>query len=368
MVRSILVLLLVAAVVASVRLARAAADHKRERRAAEAYGLAGDRRVTRLLGAGSVAAGLCALVLLLALGTGASNRLRFSTGGPPAAAAAAVAGRPGDRTPATGDPATATPAFATIGHPAGGRLLQGTVGAADGSRRVVRVWLPPQYAEDTRTGFPVVVLQTGSPGSTADVAAPYVFDGFTSAATQQGAGPFVVVAPQAPAGTEHPCELLTAAPGAVPDDTAVRAAVAAGFRTLPPGPRGWETLGIGDAAPCAAAAALTRPDLYGAGAALSGRYDSEALVRAAADGAAGLPDSRLLLAATRRDLTGREEVGRLRDALASGDGRAARVVVATSETVRDAAVEQERILLVRMAVRYLAKSLGTPAPGASAHA
>ncbi|WP_377270094.1 hypothetical protein [Peterkaempfera sp. SMS 1(5)a] len=361
MLRSILVLLLVTAAVAAVRLARAAADHKRERRAAEAYGLAGDRRVTRLLGAGSAASGLLALALLVALGTGAADRLRFATGAPPAAAAAAVAGRPADPAPAT--PATA---FGIIGHPAGGQLLQGTVRATDGGQRIVRVWLPPQYAEDTQTRFPVVVLQTGTPGATADSEAPYVFDGFVGDVAQQRTVPFVVVAPQAPSGTAHPCDLLTAAPGAVPDDEAVRAAVAAEFRTLPAGPQGWETLGIGDAAPCAVAAALTRSDLYGAGAALSGRYDSEALVRAAADGRPGLPTPRLLLAAAQHDPAGRAEADRLRDALASADGRPAHATVETS-AVRDTAAEQERIRLVRTAVQYLAESRGEPLPGASAH-
>ena len=73
------------------------------------------------------------------------------------------------------------------------------------------------------------------------------------------------MAPAAPTGTEHPCDLVAAAPQALADDAAIRTAVATAFRTLPPGPQGWAVLGVDGAAPCAVAAGLTRPDLYGGG-------------------------------------------------------------------------------------------------------
>jgi hypothetical protein len=250
-----------------------------------------------------------------------------------------------------------------VGHPAGGQLLQGSLPAADGSPRTVRVWLPPQYAEDARARFPVVVLQAATPGRTADIEAPYVFDGFTEAVCLVGAAPFVVVAPEATPGTEHPCELLAAAPEAVPDDAVLRSAVAARFHTLPAGPQGWRTLGVGDAAPCAAAAGLSRPDLYGAAAAVSGRYDPAALTAAAVSGRPGPAAPRLLLVAPKRDSEGWDAARKLRDALRTAGGAAARVAVQTSEVARDHAVDQERTDLVRTAVQYLAGTLpGAPAP------
>ncbi|MCD0482445.1 hypothetical protein LO771_08525 [Streptacidiphilus sp. ASG 303] len=360
MVRPVLVLVLLAAGAAAVRLGRTAAAGWREQAAGEAYDLPADRRGPLRHAAGAAVAALCALALLAALADGAGG----GGGGATAAAGPAAAEAPGDALRAHGGPPPAAPpadtsasAFTTVGSPAGGSLLQGTLPAADGGRRTVHVWLPPQYAEDDRTRFPVVVLQPDTPGRTADAGAPYLFDGFADAVRQHRAVPFVVVAPQAPPGTGHPCDLLAAAPEAVPDDAVLRSAVAARFRTLRPGPRGWETLGVGGGAPCAAAAGLARPDLYGAAAALTGRYAAAVLARTAADGRPGPEAPRLLLAAARRDTAGRAAARALRDALHAAGGRAAGARVRVSEVVRDFAPDRERLRLVRVAVQYLAEAL-----------
>lgn len=355
MARPGLVLLLLVAALAAVRLARLGFAGWREQAAGATYGLPGDRRRPLLHGAGAATAGLCAAILMVAVGSG-----HGAPAGSGASTRSLVGHSPG--TPS----AAAVPSFATVGHPAGGELLQGSLPAADGSLRTVRVWLPPQYSQEARARFPVVVLQSGTPGRTADTEAPYVFDGFADAVNRHRAVPFVVVAPQASPGTERPCELLAAAPEAVPDDPVLRAAVAARFRTLPAGPQGWETLGVGAAAPCAAAAGLGRPDLYGAAAALSGRYDTESLTAAAGAGHPGPAAPRLLLAAAPRDSAGRDGAQRLRDALRAAGGPAARATVQTSEAVQDQAVDQERVRLVGAAVEYLAGTLpGAPTPAAS---
>ncbi|MFJ6212294.1 hypothetical protein ACIQGZ_03010 [Streptomyces sp. NPDC092296] len=361
MVRPVLALLLLTAITAAARFARSGLAHWREQSAGQPYGLPGDHRRSLLHGGGAVVAVLCAAALLVALERTATRTAAHQaptptrpvpTQAPPQVRSPAVTPTATGAGPAPGGAPRV--AFTILGHPAGGELLQASLPDAAGTLRTVHIWLPPQYAEDTGARFPVVVLQSGTPGSTADDEAPYVFDGFATATEQSRAVPFVVVAPQAPPGTEYPCDLLTAAPEAVPDDPALRAVVSSRFRTRPPGPQGWRTLGLGAAAPCAAAAGLARPDLYGAAAALSGRYDTEALTAAAADGRTGPAAPRLLLAAARRDTEGRSAARTLRDALRGADGRAGTARVRLSEVARDFDADRERIRLVRLAVRYLA--------------
>jgi poly(3-hydroxybutyrate) depolymerase len=168
--------------------------------------------------------------------------------------------------------------------------------------------------------------------------------------------PFVVVVPESPSGTGHPCDLVAAAPQAVADDTALRTAVAAAFRTAPAGPSGWGALGIEGGAPCAAAVGLSRPDLYGAAAAVSGRYDTAALARTGAEAPAGAAP-RLLLAAAKADTSGLDAVRKLQAALKAGTGQAARADVSTSDIVQDYTPDRERLRLVRVAVQYLAETL-----------
>lgn len=176
------------------------------------------------------------------------------------------------------------------------------------------------------------------------------------------ARPFVVVAPEAPSGTERPCELVAAAPQAVADDAALRTAVEAAFRTLPAGPGGWGVLGIETGAPCAAAAGLARPDLYGAAAAVSGRYDAPTLAETGAEAPADAA-TRLLLAAAKADGAGVTAAKGLRAALREGKGPAARADVRISDIVQDYTHERERLRLVRVAVQYLAESLGPARAG-----
>ncbi|WP_282206157.1 hypothetical protein [Kitasatospora fiedleri] len=244
-------------------------------------------------------------------------------------------------------------AFASVGKVAGGELVQGAVPGPDGRARAVRVWLPAEYGKNPADRFPVIVLHSGTPGHTADADLPDVFDGVASAVQQGKARPFVVVAPEAPGGTGHPCDLVAAAPQAVADDAALRAAVGAAFRTLPAGPATWSVLGVDGGAPCAAAAGLARPDLYGAAAAVSGRYDARALAGAAAE-APGAAGGRLLLAAAKRDAAGLASGRAVQAALRDARSRAE---VRTSEVVQDYTPERERLRLVRVAVQYLAEQL-----------
>jgi poly(3-hydroxybutyrate) depolymerase len=240
-----------------------------------------------------------------------------------------------------------TTRFESIGHPAGGELLQGAVPDPNGRPRTVRVWLPAQYQADAKARFPVVVLHAGTARQTADAELPDVFEGFASAVKLGKARPFVVVAPEGPSGTEHPCELVAAAPQAVADDAALRAAVGAAFRTRSAGPDSWAALGIDAGAPCAVAAGLARPDLYGAAAGISGRYDAAALAQTA-----GAADAHLLLAVAKDDAPGLDNARKLQSAL-----HATHPNVRLSDTVTDYAPERERLRLVRVAMQYLAGAL-----------
>ncbi|WP_035863946.1 hypothetical protein [Kitasatospora cheerisanensis] len=115
-------------------------------------------------------------------------------------------------------------------------------------------------------------------------------------------------------------------------------------------------LGVDGGAPCAAAAGLTRPDLYGAAAAVSGQYDGRALATAAGELPAG-PPARLLLAAAKRDGDGLASARAVQSALRDAGARAE---VRISDIVQDYSTDRERMRLVRVAVQYLAEQLPKP--------
>ncbi|SOB83229.1 hypothetical protein [Streptomyces sp. 1331.2] len=265
------------------------------------------------------------------------------------------AAAPGAAAAATTAPA-AVSRFDSVGHPGGGELLQSAVLGPDGRPRNVRVWLPPQYAKEPSARFPVVVMHAAAPRKTADAEVPDVFEGIGSALQSGKTRPFILVAPEAPNGTAHPCELVAAAPAAVADDAALRATVAASFRTLPPGPASWGTLGVEGGAPCAAAAGLARPDLYGAAAAVSGRYDAAALTQTGAEAPAGSA-AKLLLAAAKADTAGLDAARKLQASLKAGPGPAAKADVRISDNVQDYTPDRERLRLVRQAAQFLAEAL-----------
>ncbi|WP_030259300.1 MULTISPECIES: hypothetical protein [Streptomyces] len=380
MVRSLLVIPLLAAALGGIWLARGALQRWRDLRAAETYELAGDRWPMLVRAAGAMVCGVCvsALTLLTALGAfgglgrghqepdraepivdaagagtgagdgaGAGSAVRQQAAPPVAAEPAAAA--------ATTAPAVVS-RFDSVGHPGGGELLQSAVLGPDGRPRNVRVWLPPQYAKEPNARFPVVVMHAAAPRKTADAEVPDVFEGIGSALQPGKARPFILVAPEAPNGTAHPCELVAAAPAAVADDAALRTTVAASFRTLPPGPASWGTLGVEGGAPCAAAAGLARPDLYGAAAAVSGRYDAAALTQTGAEAPAGSA-AKLLLAAAKADAAGLDAARKLQASLKAGPGPAAKADVRISDNVQDFTPDRERLRLVRQAAQFLAEAL-----------
>ncbi|MFE2725442.1 hypothetical protein [Kitasatospora sp. NPDC059327] len=375
MVHSLLVVPLLAAAAGGIWLARGALLRWRDLRAAETYELTGDQRPMLLRAAGAMVCGVCvtALTLLTALGTFGGFGGSASRSGP-AELAADTASEGGVRQaapPAVEAPAPAAPAvapapepapvaapsrFDSVGHPGGGELLQSAVTGPDGHPRNVRVWLPAQYAKEPNARFPVVVMHAATPRKTADTEVPDIFEGLGSAVQTGKARPFILVAPEAPNGTAHPCDLVAAAPLAVADDAALRTTIAATFRTLPPGPASWGALGVEGGAPCAAAAGLARPDLYGAAAAVSGRYDTVALTRTGAEAPADAAP-KLLLAAAKADAAGLDAARKLQAALRGGTGAAARADVRISENVQDYTADRERLRLVRQAAQYLAETL-----------
>ncbi|MEV7597940.1 hypothetical protein AB0O91_11230 [Kitasatospora sp. NPDC089797] len=382
MVRPLLVIPLLAAAVGGIWLARGALQRWRDLRAAETYELAGDRWPMLVRAGGAMVCGVCvtALTVLTALGAfgglsrGGQGTDRAETAADAAAAGAwaGPAGRQQAAPPAATDPAAAQGAagsaagaaataavashFDSVGHPGGGELLQSAVLGPDGKPRNVRVWLPAQYAKEPNARFPVVVMHAATPRKTADAEVPDVFEGVSAALQAGRARPFILVAPEAPNGTAHPCELLAAAPAAVADDATLRATVAASFRTLPPGPASWGTLGVEGGAPCAAAAGLARPDLYGAAAAVSGRYDAAALTQTGAEAPAG-SSAKLLLAAAKGDSAGLDAARKLQGALKAGSGAAAKAEVRISDNVQDYTADRERLRLVRQAAQFLAEAL-----------
>ncbi len=375
MLRSLLYVLLPAATAGGVWLARGALLRWRDLRAAQTYELAGDQRPMLLRAAGAALCGVCVTALAVLTAVGATGGRTTGAGLPVEEVRAATGPRQPAPPPGAAEPATpsAAPApapvpapvpapapvvshFTSIGHPAGGDLLEASVAGRDGHPRRVRVWVPAEYAKDQNARFPVIVLHAAAPRTTADTEVPDVFDGVASAVQLGRSRPFVVVVPESPSGTAHPCDLVAAAPQAVADDAALRTAVAAAFRTAPDGPSGWGALGIEGGAPCAAAVGLSRPDLYGAAAAVSGRYDTVALAQAGAEAPAGAAP-RLLLAAAKADAPGLDAVRKLQAALKAGTGQAARADVRTSDIVQDYTPDRERLRLVRVAVQYLAETL-----------
>ncbi|MEU3570395.1 hypothetical protein AB0E96_18525 [Kitasatospora sp. NPDC036755] len=391
MVRSLLVIPLLAAALGGIWLARGAQQRWRDLRAAETYELAGDRWPMLLRAAGAMVCGVCvtALTVLTALGAfgglgrGAQEPDRVdpvvdAAGAGPGSGTGTAEGavaRQQAAPPVAADPAGATAAaaaavgaasapaapavasrFDSVGHPGGGELLQSAVLGPDGHPRNVRVWLPPQYAKEPNAHFPVVVMHAAAPQKTADAEVPDVFEGIGSALQTGKTHPFILVAPEAPNGTAHPCELVAAAPAAVADDAALRTTIAATFRTLPPGPASWGALGVEGGAPCAAAAGLARPDLYGAAAAVSGRYDATALTQTGAEAPAGSA-AKLLLAAAKADSAGLDAARKLQSALKAGPGAAARAEVRISDNVQDFTPDRERLRLVRQAAQFLAEAL-----------
>ncbi|GAA4855353.1 hypothetical protein [Kitasatospora terrestris] len=368
--RPILVVPLLIAVAVGCWAARSAWLRWRDLRAARTYELVAEAR-PMLVRAG--AAGLCLLcvtglgVALLVggrpLGGGLdAEQLRAAAAPRPAAPPEPSADGTGTAAGTAAGTSEVPPVitqFAPVGSPAEGELLQGTVSGPDGRPRTVRVWLPAEYKKDAKARFPVIVVHSGTAGKTADADLPDLFDGVASAVKLGRSRPFVVVAPEPPSGTGQPCELVAAAPQAIADDAALRTAVVAAFRTLPAGPGGWGALGVESGAPCAAAAGLARPDLYGAAAAVSGRYDPAALTQAAAE-APGTSGARLLLAAAKGDTAGLTDARRLQSALKAGGGRAKAADVRISDLVQDYTPQRERLRLVRVAVQSLAESLAKP--------
>ncbi|WP_030272797.1 hypothetical protein [Streptomyces sp. NRRL B-24484] len=365
-------LLAAAAAAAGLRLGRATLTGWRDLRSARTYGLAAEQRPLLLRAAAAVLCLVCAAVLAAAVlpgrapGTWGRSRhvaAEAAPGPSTAPGAAAGTGSAGPQPAAAAQPSAAAhaappaaTAFTSIGHPAEGELMEASVPGPDGRPRAVRVWLPAQYRTDEQARFPVIVLHSGTPRKTADADLPDLFDGIASAVKLGRSKPFLVVAPEAPSGTEHPCELVTAAPQAVADDAALRTAVTTAFRTLSAGPDSWGALGVEAGAPCAAAAGLARPDLYGAAAAVSGRYDTAALAEAGAEAPAD-STGRLLLAAAKADTAGVGAARTLQAALHGGKGPAARADVKVSDIVQDYTQERERLRLVRVAVQYLADTL-----------
>ncbi|GHF27297.1 hypothetical protein GCM10018790_00700 [Kitasatospora xanthocidica] len=380
MVRSLLVIPLLAAALGGIWLARGALQRWRDLRAAETYELAGDRWPMLLRAAGAMVCGVCVsgLTLLTALGAfgglghgdqrperaepavDAAGPGGGAAGGPAAGAAARQQAAPPVAAEPAAAAATTPPAvvsrFDSVGRPGGGELLQSAVLGPDGRPRNVRVWLPPQYAKEPNTRFPVVVMHAAAPSKTADAEVPDVFEGIGSALQSGKTRPFILVAPEAPNGTAHPCELVAAAPAAVADDATLRTTIAASFRTLPPGPASWGTLGVDGGAPCAAAAGLARPDLYGAAAAVSGRYDAAALTQTGAEAPTGSA-AKLLLAAAKADAAGLDAARKLQASLKAGPGPAAKAEVRISDNVQDFTPDRERLRLVRQAAQFLAEAL-----------
>ncbi|BFV58452.1 hypothetical protein KCMC57_up35560 [Kitasatospora sp. CMC57] len=351
--RPLLVVPLVLALAVGLWLTRAALVRWRDLKSAQTYELVAEQRPLLLRAGGAVLCGMCvtALTVAVALDGRSADPARAAVvaaerpAAPPMPSAAVVPEQP-----------PVVTRFELIGKPAGGELMEGAVAGPDGRPRTVRVWLPEKYRTDQQARFPVVVMHGGTARRTADAEVPDVFEGIASAVKLGRARPFVVVAPEAPTGTEHPCELVAAAPQAIADDQALRTAVAAAFRTLPAGPGSWGVLGIDGGAACAAAAGLARPDLYGAAAAVSGRYDATALAGTGAEAPEGTA-AKLLLAAAKSDTAGLDAARKLQAALHDGRGRAAKANVRISDVVQDFAPDRERVRLVRVAAQYLAESL-----------
>lgn len=322
----VLSVLLLAATAAAVLLAHRALRHWWSERAGRPYELPADRLGTALrAGAAGVAAltAVCLAVPLLADSRGSGHADQAPAGKP--VAEAAVAPPAPRRTPA---PAPPPPEMRTVGHPAGGTLME----LRDG----VRVWLPPRYASPGAAGlvYPAVLAQLPATGD------PDLYEGFAVQAKRGLANPFVLVMPR----------------DCGQDPAAVMAAAARYFRILP-ATGAHAVIGLGAQAPCAVHEALAHPGRYRAAAGISGVYPPLAP-------AAG-PHPALLLAATTGELAPRASALRLRSAL-HAHGDQVRII----DGVR---VRRELYALVAGYLtekldgpRRTAKATATPVPAASA--
>lgn len=271
----VLSVLLLAATAAAVLLAHRALRHWWAERAGRPYELPADRLGTALRAGAAGAAALVAASLAVPLLAG---RPHDGTGrgdsGPVAAAAATVPPAP-PRTPA---PAPPPPAMRTVGHPAGGTLLE----LRDG----IHVWLPPRYTAPRAAGiaYPVVLARLPAAGD------PDLYGGFAVQAKRGLADPFVLVMPR----------------DCGQDSAAVLAEAGRRFRLLA-ARTARAALGLGAEAPCAVREALSHPERYGAAAGVSGTYPPLAP-------SAG-PRPPLLLAAATGETASRASALRLRTAL-----------------------------------------------------
>ncbi|MEW2519085.1 hypothetical protein [Actinacidiphila alni] len=286
---AVLSVLLLAALAATALLAHRALRHWWAERAGRPYELPADRLGTALRAGAAGAAALAAVGLAVPLLTGPDGD-RAPEG---RAAAAPSAPPPAPRrTPA---PAPPPPEMRTVGHPAGGTLME----LRDG----VRVWLPPRYDSPGAAdlAYPAVVAQL--PDSASESAAAY--EGFAVQAKRGLADPFVLVLPRGCGGRQPQKPQQPQAP------EAALAAAARHFRLLP-ATGAHAVIGAGAQAPCAVHDALAHPDRYRAAAGISGVYPPPAP-------AAG-PHASLLLASTTGEQAPRASALRLRTALrAHGD-------------------------------------------------
>ncbi|MET9218805.1 hypothetical protein ABZX65_08540 [Streptomyces sp. NPDC003300] len=272
----VLSVLLLAATAAAVLLAHRALRHWWSERAGRPYELPADRLGTALRAGAAGVAALTALSLAVPLlsdsrDTGRADR---APAGESAESTATVPPAP-SRTPAPAPPA---PEMRTVGHPAGGTLME----LRDG----IRVWLPPRYESTgaASLAYPVVLAHLPATG------APDLFEGFAVQAKRGLANPFLLVMPR----------------DCGQDPVAVLAEAARHFRALPAS-GAHAVIGLGAQAPCAVHEALTHPGRYRAAAGISGTYPPLAP-------AAG-PHPALLLAATTGELAPRASALRLRAAL-----------------------------------------------------
>ncbi|MBD0740305.1 hypothetical protein [Streptomyces sp. CBMA29] len=273
----VLSVLLLAATAAAVLLAHRALRHWWSERAGRPYELPADRLGTALRAGAAGVAALTALALAVPLLSDSrdTGRADLAPAGESSAEAAATVPPAPSRTPAPAPPA---PEMRTVGHPAGGTLME----LRDG----IRVWLPPRYASAGAASlvYPVVLAHLPASG------APDLFEGFAVQAKRGLANPFLLVMPR----------------DCGQDPVAVLAEAARHFRALPAS-GAHAVIGLGAQAPCAVHEALAHPGRYRAAAGISGTYPPPAP-------AAG-PHPALLLAATTAELAPRASALRLRAAL-----------------------------------------------------
>ena len=306
----------------------------REQRAGLVYELTPCYRGTALRGAAAVVALGC--VCAGGVAVGLSPRQGAAAGPvatrPVRVAAAPVHPQGSSRAPA-GSPAHSPAELLTVGHPSGGRLLEGVLPGFPGR---IRVWLPKQYQG---RAAPLQVLLVRADASQLGS----VFDGLQSAAELSRANPFVAVVP-----------LAACDPAARVPAEELRRALAARFHVRKDA-QGWALLGLGAGASCAVAEELAHPPFFTAAAGLSGRYEALLPLRGANATAPGT--AHLLLADTAADTAGQQSAARLRTALAARPHTDLR----TAATAQDFSPERERFRLVRQGAGYLTELLAAQA-------